>query len=106
MPGGPRPGPRLLIAVRRASLQLRGRRCHEHALRPQPAPSPTQPLALSPPPARAPAGFSTSGAVALSNITIMGGTLVNLAFNMGRQHPLRQVGLCKLVGSRRQSTRP
>ena len=34
-------------------------------------------------------GFSTAGAVALSNITILGGTLVNLAFNVGRMHPLR-----------------
>lgn len=33
------------------------------------------------------AGFSTAGAVALSNITIVGGTLSNLAFNIWRQHP-------------------
>jgi uncharacterized membrane protein YfcA len=28
--------------------------------------------------------------VALSNITIVGGTLANLAFNIGRRHPLRR----------------
>ncbi len=32
-------------------------------------------------------GFSASGAVALSNITILGGTLTNFAFNVGRRHP-------------------
>lgn len=35
-----------------------------------------------------PAGFSTAGAVALSNVTIVGGTLANLACNVGRRHPL------------------
>lgn len=34
------------------------------------------------------AGFSTAGAVALSNITIVGGTLANLGFNLWRQHPI------------------
>lgn len=47
----------------------------------------------SPPPVTPPRcspGFSTSGAVALSNITIVGGTLANLAFNVVRRHPLRE----------------
>ena len=35
------------------------------------------------------AGFPTRFAVALSNITIVGGTLANFAFNCGRAHPLR-----------------
>ena len=34
-------------------------------------------------------GFSTGGAVALSNFTIVGGCLSNFAFNIGRRHPLR-----------------
>ena len=35
------------------------------------------------------AGFRTVTAVALSNVTIVGGTLTNFAFNVGRRHPLR-----------------
>ncbi len=35
------------------------------------------------------AGFRANSAVALSNVTIVGGTLTNFAFNVGRRHPLR-----------------
>jgi hypothetical protein len=35
------------------------------------------------------AGFRAVSAVALSNVTIVGGTLTNFLFNVGRRHPLR-----------------
>uniref|UniRef100_A0A1D2ABD3 Uncharacterized protein n=2 Tax=Auxenochlorella protothecoides TaxID=3075 RepID=A0A1D2ABD3_AUXPR len=37
--------------------------------------------------------FDTYSAVALSNVTIVGGTLTNLAINIGRRHPLRDAPL-------------
>jgi hypothetical protein len=36
---------------------------------------------------RLPAGFRATTAVAMSNVTIVGGTLANFAFNVGRRHP-------------------
>lgn len=55
-----------------------------------PHPSHTPPHPPHPPlPLLRGTGFSTTYAVALSNITIVGGTLTNFAFNVWRRHPLR-----------------
>ena len=40
-----------------------------------------------------PAGFPMGGAVALSNVTIFGGALVNAAFNFGARHPFKDAPL-------------
>ena len=40
-----------------------------------------------------PAGFATSAAVGLSNITILGGAISNLMFNAPRRHTLKEAPL-------------